>query len=146
MKPGSKRSPVNFDAYQKHSLTDTNDPVLLIQCLIRPALHNNDGQFTQKHTWASTQPTSISDDLLPRSWTRPRNHYQNPFSLFFASYLGDQPQRSRNARENQPNADNRWTIVMLSPCAFSDRCWSQMRVLNRLKTCNAHQRVRGKTD
>ena len=40
--------------------------------------------------------------------------------------LGDQWQRSRNARKNQPNADHRWTIVMLSPCAFSDLCWSQM--------------------
>ena len=29
------------------------------------------------------------------------------------------------------NADYCWTIVMLSPCAFSDRCWSRMNADER---------------
>ena len=42
------------------------------------------------------------------------------------------------------NADHRWTIVMLSPYAFSDRCWSQMNA-DACSKLSTHSSVSGET-
>ena len=68
------------------------------------------------------------------------------------SHLGDQRQRSRNARKNQPDAGERWpsldhryaiAVCVSRSLLIAEERWWTLRVLNRFKTFNAHQRVRG---
>ena len=91
-------------------------------------------KLSQQHIRALTTYLSVSGHVHELWWT---NQAPTIFSIYLKvglSHLDDQRQRSRNARKNQPNAGerwHRWTIVMLSPCAFSDRCWSQMNADER---------------